>query len=82
MVLFFILLAISVSLIFVSYQLMRWVWTNIEGFAVTKRGDCVFFLIMSTIGFWFIIPWFGVRVILHKLPFGSKLSEWMNEEVK
>lgn len=82
MVLLLIFLAISVSLIFVSYQLMRWVWTNIEGFAVTKRGDCVFFLIMSTVGFWFIIPWFGVRAILHKLPIGSKLSEWMNEEVK
>lgn len=82
MVLFFIFLAISVPLIFVSYQLMRWVWTNIENFEVTKRGDCVFFLIMSILGFWFIIPWFGVRVIIHKLPIGTKLSNWMDEEVK
>lgn len=82
MVLFVIFLAIVLPLIFVSYHLMRWVWTNIEEIPTTTNGDCLFFLFMSVLGFWFIIPWFGIRIMIHTLPFSTKLSQWMKKEVK
>lgn len=81
MVLFFTILAIVLPFIFVSYHLMRWDWTHIMKFD-TQRKDCIFFLLMSIVGFWFIIPWFIIRIALHKSKIGSKLSEWLDEEVK
>lgn len=74
-------LAIVLSLIFISYQLMRWDWTHILKFD-TNRKDCIFFFLMSVAGFWFIIPWSIIRIALHKSNIGTKISNWLDEEVK
>lgn len=75
-----IILVIYIPLVFISYKLMRYVWSNVYSFK-TNRYDCMFFIIMSSFAFWMIIPWFSITVLFHITKLGNKISAWMSKEV-
>lgn len=68
-------LMLYVLLVYISFRMMVWDWRTIHGWTISN-GDMMFFIGLSVIGFYAMIPILGIKYILMTCGIFEKFREW------